>query len=118
MTWNGRYHPFHCADCYAFVRVLRVWVNGFDEIVRVEGHCHRHGEVVVEGWDYDNLFGPNDAMRIDTPAPATTQRPPAASSAPHATRSKGFGLRPALPFARHTAPPARPTQGARPALME
>ena len=53
--WNGRYHPFHCPECSAFVRVTAVWLNGLGDVVRVEGQCHKHGEVAVQGWSYDEL---------------------------------------------------------------
>ena len=106
--WNGRYHVFHCPECNAFVRVTAIWRNGLDE-VRVEAVCWRHGEVVAEGWGWDDLGidDSNSAMRIDTKAldPLT---PSPDRSAPLATQAQQSSGPSGRRVARRT-PVARPT---------
>lgn len=72
--WNGRYNAFHCVECYAFVRVTAIWINGFGDVQRVEGVCWRHGEVAVEGWCWEDL-GIDEGPNSDAPVEACVSNP-------------------------------------------
>lgn len=111
--WNGRYNAFHCVECYAFVRVTAIWINGLGEVGRVEGMCWRHGEVAVEGWGWDDLGIDESApygMRIDTsglvPSPAlpAVVTPPLRRLSNHLHCPPGVSLAAPPPPARASGP--------------
>ena len=41
----------YCPKCGRFVKV-RATVNGFDEIVKIDARCKKHGKVDVSDQDY------------------------------------------------------------------
>jgi hypothetical protein len=44
-----------CPECHRFVKHTATWVDGFDNVVRVEAVCKRHGEVAADWTDYDEV---------------------------------------------------------------
>ena len=52
-----------CPKCGKFVGNITAWVNGLDEITKVEGDCKVHGTVDVtdQDWCYEQFFPPEEA---------------------------------------------------------
>lgn len=46
-----------CPECGKFLKNVAAIVNGFDEVVQVEGDCKTHGVVKnFSDWDYSDFY--------------------------------------------------------------
>lgn len=45
-----------CPECGKFLKDVTADINGFNEIISVEGFCKKHGTVEPTDWCYENFF--------------------------------------------------------------
>lgn len=45
-----------CDQCGKFLKNVTATVNGFDEIVKVEGECKKHGVMKTNDWEYWDFY--------------------------------------------------------------
>lgn len=45
-----------CPKCGKYLSCVTALVNGFDEIIKVEGTCRKHGVVETNDWEYWDFY--------------------------------------------------------------
>ncbi len=45
-----------CPECGKFLSKVEATVNGFEEIVKVNGECKKHGTVEPKDWEADDFY--------------------------------------------------------------